>query len=164
MGSTPLNMCMVAQGFADAYCEFDCHAYDIAAATLIVREAGGVVVDPSMKPLDIMSRRMLCASTPELAQKLSNLLIQNNPTSVDWDANALIAEQRRDQEERLEAEWRQKKIHLAKLNEGQGRPFETAIGPTDWTSRHNNRYSPFYKPQPKEETSSDPVLPGQGTL
>lgn len=164
MGSTPLNMCMVAQGYADAYCEFDCHAWDIAAATLIVREAGGVVVDPSMKPLDIMSRRMLCASTPELAQKLSTLLIQNNPTSVDWDANALIAEQRREQEERMAAEWRQKKINLGMFHDSHGRPFEIAVGPTDWTSRHSNRYAPFYKPKPKEETSSDPVLPGQGTL
>lgn len=165
MGSTPLNMCMVAQGFADAYCEFDCHAWDIAAATLIVKEAGGVVVDPSMKPLDIMSRRMLCASTPELAQKLSKLLVQNSPTKVDWDANSLLAEQRREQEEQMEAGWKRKKFNLGMLNEDHGRSFEYShpIGSANWISRHSDRFGSYYRLQAKDDASSDPILPGQGT-
>lgn len=76
-------MCLVAQGYADAYFEFGCHAWEIAAAIPIVKEAGGVVVDPLMRPLDLMSRRMLCASTPELAMELSNLLIQTYPARDD---------------------------------------------------------------------------------
>lgn len=165
MGSTPLNMCMVAQGFADAYCEFDCHAWDIAAAALIVKEAGGVVVDPSMKPLDLMSRRMLCASTPELAQKLSNLLIQNSATKVDWDASSLLAEQRREQEEQMEADWKRNKNNLGMLYEDHGRSFENRhlIGPENWISRHTDRFGSFYRAQAKDEASSDPILPGQGT-
>ncbi|XP_017842769.1 inositol monophosphatase 1-like [Drosophila busckii] len=85
LGSTVLNMCMVAQGFADAYYEFGCHAWDMAAGVLLVQEAGGVVVDPSLQPVDLMSRRMLCASSPKLAQELSALLVKYEPQPRDDD-------------------------------------------------------------------------------
>ncbi|XP_067001859.2 inositol monophosphatase 1 [Anabrus simplex] len=70
-GSAALNMAMVAMGAADAYFEYGIHAWDIAAGDLIVREAGGVVMDPAGGPLDLMSRRMLCAGTDQLAEKLT---------------------------------------------------------------------------------------------
>lgn len=40
-------MAMVALGGADGYFEIGIHAWDIAAGTVLVREAGGVVLDPS---------------------------------------------------------------------------------------------------------------------
>lgn len=40
-------MCMVAMGAADVMYEFGIHIWDIAAADLIIREAGGVCIDPS---------------------------------------------------------------------------------------------------------------------
>lgn len=40
-------MCMVAFGGADVNFEFGIHAWDIAAGYIIVREAGGVCIDPS---------------------------------------------------------------------------------------------------------------------
>ena len=46
MGSCALAMCAVAAGNADAYYEYGIHVWDMAAAELIVREAGGVVTDP----------------------------------------------------------------------------------------------------------------------
>ncbi|KAJ8727865.1 hypothetical protein PYW08_016250 [Mythimna loreyi] len=70
LGSAALNMAMVAMGGADANFEFGIHAWDIAAGDILVREAGGVCIDPSGKPLDLLSRRVLCASTPQLAQEL----------------------------------------------------------------------------------------------
>lgn len=78
LGCPTSNMCMVAQGLADAYIDFSCPSWDISAATLLVKEAGGVVLDPSLKPFDIMSRRVLCASTQELAEKLSAILVSKN--------------------------------------------------------------------------------------
>lgn len=72
-------MCLVAQGFADAYFDFSCSSWDMSAATLMVKEAGGVVLDPSLQPFDIMSRRVLCASTQELAEELSFLLHAHEP-------------------------------------------------------------------------------------
>lgn len=47
LGSAALNMCMVALGGADVCFEFGIHAWDIAAGDIIVREAGGVCIDPA---------------------------------------------------------------------------------------------------------------------
>lgn len=79
LGSAALNMAMVAMGGADGNFEFGIHAWDIAAGTILVREAGGVVIDPAGGPLDILSRRVLCASTPELAQEISKTIVQLYP-------------------------------------------------------------------------------------
>lgn len=76
-------MCMVAQGGADVYYEFGPHAWDMAAADLIIREAGGVTADPAGGPLDIMSRRVLAASSQELANDFCKLLTQYYPTPRD---------------------------------------------------------------------------------
>lgn len=76
-------MAMVALGSADANFEFGVHAWDMAAGDLIVREAGGVVLDPAGGPLDLMSRRVLAASTPELANELIKLLTQYYPEPRD---------------------------------------------------------------------------------
>lgn len=83
MGSAALNLAMVALGSADANFEYGVHAWDMAAGDLIVREAGGVVIDPAGGPLDIMSRRVLAASTPELANELIKLITQYYPEPRD---------------------------------------------------------------------------------
>jgi len=70
-GSAALNMCYVARGSAEAYYEYGLHCWDMAAATLIVREAGGVVVDTTGSELDVMSRRVLCAGSTQLAQTIA---------------------------------------------------------------------------------------------
>ncbi|XP_023939019.1 inositol monophosphatase 1 [Bicyclus anynana] len=79
VGSAALNMAMVALGGADAYFEFGIHAWDIAAGDIIVREAGGVCIDPAGGAFDILSRRVLCASSMELAQEMSTVLHQYYP-------------------------------------------------------------------------------------
>lgn len=83
MGSAALNMSMVALGAADANYEFGIHAWDVCAGDLIVREAGGVVIDPSGGTFDMMSRRVLAASSMELAQELANTLTQFYPQPRD---------------------------------------------------------------------------------
>lgn len=79
LGSAALNMSMVALGGADANFEFGIHAWDVAAGDIIVREAGGVCIDPAGGPFDVLARRVLCASTPELAQALAQTLCQYYP-------------------------------------------------------------------------------------
>nr|XP_023030186.1 inositol monophosphatase 1 isoform X1 [Leptinotarsa decemlineata] len=80
LGSAALNMAMVACGAAEAYFEFGIHIWDIAAGELIVTEAGGVAIDPAGGEIDRMSRRVLVAGTQELADKLSQKLVQFYPT------------------------------------------------------------------------------------
>ncbi|XP_013143245.1 PREDICTED: inositol monophosphatase 1 [Papilio polytes] len=79
LGSAALNMAMVAEGRADANFEFGIHIWDIAAGCLIVKEAGGVCIDPSGGPINLLSRRMLCAGREDLANELSKKLTQYYP-------------------------------------------------------------------------------------
>ncbi|KAJ8041960.1 Inositol monophosphatase 1 [Holothuria leucospilota] len=66
LGSAALNMCHVARGSAELYYEYGIHCWDMAAASVIVREAGGVVLDTTGGPLDIMSRRCVAAASEDL--------------------------------------------------------------------------------------------------
>uniref|UniRef100_A0A336K7I9 Inositol-1-monophosphatase n=1 Tax=Culicoides sonorensis TaxID=179676 RepID=A0A336K7I9_CULSO len=83
LGAAALNICMVALGGADCYIEFGLHAWDMAAGELIVREAGGVSLDPSGGPLDLMSRRCLVAATQELANEVIAQITQYHPLPRD---------------------------------------------------------------------------------
>ncbi|CAG2173606.1 unnamed protein product [Oppiella nova] len=74
LGSAALNLCCVADGSADANWEFGLHVWDMAAASLILTEAGGVVMDTKGGPLDIMSRRILGACNRNIADELSRTL------------------------------------------------------------------------------------------
>ncbi|XP_057370052.1 inositol monophosphatase 1-like isoform X2 [Daphnia carinata] len=76
MGSAALNMASVAAGGADCYFEFGIHVWDIAAGALIIKEAGGICLDTEGGPLDLMSRRMICASSEKLALQIIPLLDQ----------------------------------------------------------------------------------------
>lgn len=40
-------MVYVAQGSVDAYIEYGIHSWDVSAAAIIVREAGGFLIDPT---------------------------------------------------------------------------------------------------------------------
>src|SRR6516165_1790384 len=51
-GSTALNMAYVAAGRFDGYWAFDNHVWDVAGATVVVREAGGVLTNVDGTPYD----------------------------------------------------------------------------------------------------------------
>ncbi|MBN3321247.1 IMPA2 monophosphatase, partial [Atractosteus spatula] len=87
IGSATLALCQVATGAADAYYQFGLHCWDIAAAAVIIREAGGVVMDTSGGPLDLMSRRVVAAGTPEMAdyivQQLHSISYERDDHDTD---------------------------------------------------------------------------------
>lgn len=73
-GSSAWEMSSVACGRLDAFYEKGIHSWDIAAASLIVTEAGGVVT--SFEPgstLDLLNRRVLCGNRA-IVDIISNLL------------------------------------------------------------------------------------------
>lgn len=82
-GSGALNMATLATGATDCYYEFGQHIWDIAAGDLLVREAGGVTIDPAGGPVDLLSRRILATSSVELAQAFINILTQFYPQPRD---------------------------------------------------------------------------------
>ena len=58
----------MAAGNSDIYCHAGIRCWDMAAGALIVQESGGVVLDPSGKDFDLMSRRILVASSQDLVK------------------------------------------------------------------------------------------------
>ncbi|KAI9488487.1 inositol monophosphatase [Zychaea mexicana] len=62
-GSAAINLCTIAKGVVDVYWEVGCWEWDVAAAIVIVRETGGIVVsggsNPDASPVNIFSRKYL---------------------------------------------------------------------------------------------------------
>ncbi|MFT7809407.1 inositol monophosphatase 1-like [Arapaima gigas] len=73
-GSAAVNLCLVACGSADAYFHIGIHCWDMAGGVIVVTEAGGVVMDVNGGPFDLMSRRLIAASSREVALHISQKL------------------------------------------------------------------------------------------
>ncbi|KAF3822575.1 hypothetical protein GH733_007949 [Mirounga leonina] len=71
VGTAAVNMCLVATGVADAYYEMGIHCWDMAGAGIIVTEAGGVLMDVTGGPFDLMSRRIIAANSKTLAERIA---------------------------------------------------------------------------------------------
>ncbi|XP_029380892.1 inositol monophosphatase 1-like [Echeneis naucrates] len=74
LGTAAVDMCQVATGGADAYYHIGMHCWDIAASSIIVQEAGGVVMDTDGSPFDMMSRRVIAASSTAVANRISQVI------------------------------------------------------------------------------------------
>jgi myo-inositol-1(or 4)-monophosphatase len=61
-GAASLDMCYIAAGHFDGYWEFGLKAWDIAAGTLILNEAGGKVTDTNGNTLDLFGQDLLCSN------------------------------------------------------------------------------------------------------
>uniref|UniRef100_A0A3Q3B9F9 Inositol-1-monophosphatase n=1 Tax=Kryptolebias marmoratus TaxID=37003 RepID=A0A3Q3B9F9_KRYMA len=69
-GTAAINMCLVASGCVEAYYEIGVHVWDFAAGSLMVTEAGGVLMDVDGGELDLMSRRIIAANSRTIAERL----------------------------------------------------------------------------------------------
>jgi myo-inositol-1(or 4)-monophosphatase len=72
-GSAALDLCHVASGWFDGFWELTLAPWDVAAGTLIVREAGGVVsrIDGS---IDVLGHGSVLAGNPVIHQALGSLI------------------------------------------------------------------------------------------
>jgi len=61
-GSAALDLCYVAAGRFDGFWELKLHPWDIAAGTLLVEEAGGMVTDFGGGTLDIYGQEILASN------------------------------------------------------------------------------------------------------
>ncbi|XP_034427672.1 inositol monophosphatase 1-like [Hippoglossus hippoglossus] len=69
-GTAATNMCLVASGAVEAFFEIGIHCWDIAAGAVIVKEAGGVLLDVDGGPFDLMSRRMVSGNNDIIAKRI----------------------------------------------------------------------------------------------
>jgi len=75
-GSTALNLCYVAAGRFDAYWTLSTHPWDVAAGSLLVQEAGGLVSDVNGGPLDLDRPKLVAVSTAALGREFCEVLRQ----------------------------------------------------------------------------------------
>ncbi len=61
-GSAALDLCSVAAGRFDGFWELKLKAWDVAAGSLIVQEAGGMVTDLSGNPFDMQAGEVLASN------------------------------------------------------------------------------------------------------
>eukprot|EP00759_Apiculatamorpha_spiralis_P043513 PhF_6_TR40825/c0_g1_i1/m.61779/K01092/E3.1.3.25, IMPA, suhB; myo-inositol-1(or 4)-monophosphatase len=73
MGSAALDMAGVASGRLDGYIHRGVSCWDIAAGTVLIREAGGFVADFTMGGLDMKKKELVCAGSEDLALLLNNI-------------------------------------------------------------------------------------------
>jgi len=64
LGSAALDLCYVAAGRLDAYYERGIHAWDVAAAGLILEEAGGTTTDYQGHPFELEGGEMVASNGP----------------------------------------------------------------------------------------------------
>jgi myo-inositol-1(or 4)-monophosphatase len=73
-GSAALNLCYLAAGRFDVLWAFSTKIWDVAAGTLLVREAGGVVTSPAGGPFVLDDARYIAAANPTLHRELRKLV------------------------------------------------------------------------------------------
>jgi len=76
-GSAALDLCYLAMGRFDGFWELKLHPWDTAAATLIVKQAGGRVTDFRGKPFSIYSEHLL-ASNGAIHRQMIHVLAAND--------------------------------------------------------------------------------------
>jgi myo-inositol-1(or 4)-monophosphatase len=72
-GSAALDLCSVATGRFDGFWELKLKPWDVAAGSLIVREAGGMVTDLSAGPFDMHAEEIL-ASNGRIHEQMAEVL------------------------------------------------------------------------------------------
>jgi len=73
-GCASLNLCDVAAGRFDCIWGFSTKIWDIAAGSLLIREAGGVVTSPEGGEVDLPSGQFLASANGELHRELVELV------------------------------------------------------------------------------------------
>ncbi|QSO55082.1 inositol monophosphatase [Alicyclobacillus curvatus] len=73
-GAAALHLAYVAAGRLEGFWEYDLNAWDIAAGSLLVSEAGGVVSDIDGSPYDLAVRNVVACGQPDLANDIGQFL------------------------------------------------------------------------------------------
>jgi myo-inositol-1(or 4)-monophosphatase len=74
-GAAAIDLCCVASGWFDGFWELWLAPWDVAAGTLIVREAGGRVTRPD-GDADILGAGAIVAGNPDIHEKLLEILAE----------------------------------------------------------------------------------------
>ncbi len=76
LGSAAVDLCYVASGRMDAYFEYNLHPWDVAAGSLIVQEAGGIISDFDKGSNFLFGKQIIASNSliyGEFCQELQNV-------------------------------------------------------------------------------------------
>lgn len=73
-GSAALDLAYVASGQLDGFWEFDLGSWDIAAGALLIREAGGIIVDPTTDGEDYLQTGHVVTGNPNITKELLKII------------------------------------------------------------------------------------------
>ncbi len=73
-GSAALNLAYVACGRIDAFWSSSLKPWDVAAGSLLVSEAGGLITRMNGEPFDFLLPDLLATNSPPLGRELQDLL------------------------------------------------------------------------------------------
>jgi myo-inositol-1(or 4)-monophosphatase len=88
-GSAALDLCHVASGWFDGFWELSLAPWDVAAGTLIVREAGGIVTRLDPEDHDVVDHGAILAGNPAVHGLLGALLHDAVGDELDRPATAV---------------------------------------------------------------------------
>lgn len=74
LGAAALDLCYVAKGIQAGFCEFSLCPWDVAAGSLIAREAGAIVSDPFGAPLPLNRKTGILACAPQVYETVLDLV------------------------------------------------------------------------------------------
>jgi myo-inositol-1(or 4)-monophosphatase len=90
-GAAALDLCSVASGRVDGFWEFGLKAWDVAAGTLIITEAGGRVTNMDRTPLDLNGANIL-ASNGRIHDEMAHVIREIRPEAERRHAEMVRAE------------------------------------------------------------------------
>lgn len=70
LGSAALSLAYVAKGVIDCYAVEDLKPWDLAAGSILVREAGGQIYNTDGSEYSVTTGKILCGSSKELCDYL----------------------------------------------------------------------------------------------
>ena len=76
-GSAAIDLCRIAAGSNVGYVEMKLQPYDYAAASVIIEEAGGCIMQPDGKSITLDGPCPIVAGTPEAVRQIIGLLEEN---------------------------------------------------------------------------------------
>jgi myo-inositol-1(or 4)-monophosphatase len=74
LGSAALDLCYVASGRLDGFWEIKLNSWDIAAGSLIVEEAGGLVTDMVGQPISLAAPGSILAANPAIHAQMLEVI------------------------------------------------------------------------------------------
>lgn len=73
-GSAVANLAFIASGKVDVYLQAGLKPWDVASASIIIRQAGGIVTTPNGGDWDVFNPDILAACTPALHKQVLDLI------------------------------------------------------------------------------------------